>query len=136
MDINPEHQGTCLCGAVSINAKAKTHNIGVCHCKMCRQWGGGPMFAAECEEAVTFEGEEYIATFRSSGWAERGFCKNCGTHLFYRLTEEGHYAIPIGLFKDSDVWTLSEQIFIDQKPAFYSFAENTKNLTEDEVFSQ
>ena len=24
---------------------------------------------------------------QSSAWAERGFCKNCGSHLFYRLKE-------------------------------------------------
>ncbi len=136
MASNTEHRGACLCGAVSVTAQAKSHSIGVCHCKMCRQWGGGPMFAAECEQAVTFEGEAHIATFRSSEWAERGFCKTCGTHLFFRFTEDNHYAIPIGLLEDSDAWALFEQIFIDRKPAFYSFAENTKNLTEDEVFRQ
>lgn len=92
--------------------------------------------AVECGSAVAFEGEEHIATFRSSEWAERGFCRSCGTHLFYRLKEESFYAIPVGLFDGDGAWTLSEQIFIDQKPAFYSFAEKTKNLTGEEVFAQ
>jgi len=85
---------------------------------------------------VGFEGAEYISTFSSSEWAERGFCQVCGTHLFYRLKQDGHYAIPVGLFGDNGEWTFAEQIFIDQKPSFYSFAESTRNLTGTEVFAQ
>ncbi len=131
-----EHRGTCLCGAVRVLARTKNDNIGACHCTMCRKWGGGPLFAVECESEVDFNGAEHISTFRSSEWAERGFCRECGTHLFYRLKEEGHYAIPVGLFDDGEQWTFTEQIFIDRKPAFYSFAEKTKDLTGAEVFAQ
>lgn len=131
-----QQDGSCLCGAVRLVAKPKSDNIGACHCDMCRKWGGGPLFAAECESDVRFEGAEYISTYSSSEWAERGFCQRCGTHLFYRLKQEGHYAIPIGLFDDSGQWKLAEQIFIDRKPSFYSFAEKTRNLTGAEVFAQ
>lgn len=136
MESRIDHSGSCLCGAVRVAAKTKSNSIGVCHCTMCRKWGGGPLFAAECESAVDFEGAEHISTFNSSEWAERGFCKKCGTHLFYRLKQEEHYAIPVGLFDDSEQWRLTEQIFIDQKPSFYSFAEKTKDLTGAEVFAQ
>ena len=130
-----EHRGACLCGAVRVVARTKSNHIGACHCGMCRKWGGGPLMAVECEDAVTFEGEAEIATYGSSEWAERGFCRQCGTHLFYRLKEAG-FSIPVGLFDGDATWTLSDQIFIDQKPGFYSFAETTKNLTGEEVFAQ
>lgn len=136
MESISEHHGACLCGAVKVTAKPRSHGIGVCHCSMCRHWGGGPLLAVECGDNVAFEGEEHISIFDSSDWAERGFCRKCGTHLFYRLKEEGHYAIPVGLFDGDDGWRLHEQIFIDQKPPFYSFSEKTKNLTGEEVFAQ
>lgn len=136
MESITEHRGTCLCGAVRVAAKTKSNSIGACHCTMCRKWGGGPLFAVECERDVDFEGAEHISTFSSSEWAERGFCQKCGTHLFYRLKQEGHYAIPVGLFDGGDQWRFTEQIFIDQKPSFYSFAEKTKELTGEEVFAQ
>lgn len=136
MDSMPQRSGSCLCGSVHLVAKPKSTSIGACHCGMCRKWGGGPLFAAECEGNVTFKGAEYISTYPSSEWAERGFCQKCGTHLFYRLKQEGHYAIPIWLFDDSSHWKLAEQIFIDQKPSFYSFAERTRDLTGAEVFAQ
>ncbi|ABI57124.1 GFA family protein [Alkalilimnicola ehrlichii MLHE-1] len=134
MESGIEHSGACLCGAVRVKARTQGTSIGACHCKMCRTWGGGPLFAAECGSDVEFEGTEHITTFSSSEWAVRGFCRRCGTHLFYRLKKENHYAIPVGLFDDRDVWEFREQIFIDQKPSFYSFAEKTRNLTEKEVF--
>ncbi|MEX0618820.1 MAG: GFA family protein [Pseudohongiellaceae bacterium] len=136
MESKTGKRGTCLCGAVRVVAKTKSRGIGACHCTMCRKWGGGPLFAAECESEVDFEGAEHISTFSSSEWAERGFCRQCGTHLFYRLKREGHYVIPVGLFDDCDQWKLTEQIFIDQKPSFYSFAQETKDLTGEEVFAQ
>lgn len=135
METEQEHCGACLCGAVRVTAKTK-NNIGVCHCAMCRKWGGGPLFAVECGSGIAFEGAEHIAVFDSSAWAERGFCQKCGTHLFYRLKGEKHYAIPVGLFDSSETWRFSEQIFIEQKPSFYSFAEKTTNLTGAQVFAQ
>lgn len=135
MTSTSEQTGKCLCGAVSVSATPKSRDIGACHCAMCRKWGGGPLLALECEDGVRFEGGEHISIFDSSDWAERGFCAQCGTHLFYRLKQGGHYALPVGLFDSSETWALTDQIFIDQKPPFYSFKEKTKNLTGEEVFA-
>jgi hypothetical protein len=44
--------------------------------------------------------------------------------------------MPVGLFNDEQPWILDQQIFIDEKPPFYSFANETKNLTGAEVFAQ
>lgn len=135
MESNGAFTGSCLCGAVQVTATPKSHHFGACHCDMCRKWGGGPFLAVECEEAVSFEGDDHISTFASSDWADRGFCSHCGTHLFYRLKEGGHYAIPVELFDDADEWHFAEQIFIDRKPSFYSFSDQTKNMTGEEVFA-
>lgn len=128
-------QGACLCGAVRVTARPRAA-VGVCHCSMCRQWGGGPLFAVECDGEVSFDGAEHISVYDSSGWAERGFCARCGTHLFYRLKTEAHYALPVWLFPDDVDWRFAEQIFIDEKPPFYSFAERTPALTGAEVFAR
>ena len=136
MESKNEHHGTCLCGAVRVVAKTSGNDIDACHCTMCRRWGGGPFLAVECGGNVDFQGAEHISTYSSSDWAERGFCRSCGTHLFYRLKQREHYAIPVGLFDGRDDWKLTEQIFIDEKPAFYAFAQATKNLTGEEVFAQ
>jgi len=131
-----EQSGSCLCGSVKISAKPKSNHVGACHCDMCRKWGGGPLLVAECEDDVRFESDSSIGVYSSSDWAERGFCQQCGTHLFYRLKQGGFYAIPVGLFDEKQQWQLAEQVFIDNKPGYYSFAEKTRNLTEAEIIAQ
>lgn len=129
-------KGACLCGAVRFSVRILSTSIGACHCSMCRTWGGGPLLAVRGEADATFEGADQISKFSSSDWAERGFCSTCGTHLFYRLKLDGHYAIPVGLLPDAGPWEFDEQIFVDEQPAYYSFANDTKKLTGAEVFAE
>ncbi|MCP4494437.1 MAG: GFA family protein [Gammaproteobacteria bacterium] len=129
-------KGSCLCGAVQFTASSVSKTVGACHCGMCRKWGGGPLMAVNCENDVSFEGEENISVFNSSDWAERGFCKQCGSHLFYRLKQNNQHIIPAGLFADQEPFVFANQVFIDKKPTFYSFANKTKQMTEAEVFAK
>ncbi len=128
-------KGSCLCGAVRISATVAATNAGACHCGMCRKWAGGPLLVADCGSAVRFEGSGSISVYDSSDWAERGFCSKCGSHLFYRLKKEGRYEVPVGLFDDGAQWIFDTQIFVDEKPPYYSFANQTRNLTGAEVFA-
>ena len=128
-------KGSCLCGAVKVSASGINPHIGACHCGMCRKWGGGALFAVECGSDVNFEGKENIEIYRSSEWAERGFCNKCGSHLFYRLKQNNNYYVPAGIFDDSDGLVFDHQIFIEEKPEYYSFANETKNMTGEEVFA-
>lgn len=129
-----EKNGSCLCGKIKFTAREASHHVGACHCGMCRQWGGGPFMAVDCGTDVSFEGEENISVFDSSAWAERGFCKHCGSHLFYRIKANQQTMIPAGLF-DDDSFEFSRQVFIDNKPEFYSFSNETRDMTGAEVFA-
>ena len=93
------------------------------------------MLAVECDADVVIDGSDDVTVFDSSDWAERGFCRRCGTHLYYRLKLDGHYAIPLGLLDNGADWRFNEQIFVDEKPDCYAFANETKNLTGPEVFA-
>ena len=129
-----ELTGSCICGAVRISAASPSYKVGACHCGTCRRWAGGPFMEADCGTDVSFEGEQDIAVFNSSDWAERGFCRKCGSHLFYRLKDSQQHIVPVGLFGDDDRFVFERQVFIDRKPAFYSFSNETENMTEAEVF--
>ena len=129
-------KGSCLCGAVSLTAASIGHSVGACHCSMCRKWGGGPLMAVDCGTEVRIEGGENVGVYGSSAWAERGFCSRCGTHLFYRLKEQKQYIVPIGLFDDPPEVVFDSQVFIDEKPGYYAFANETENMTGAEVFAR
>lgn len=128
--------GQCLCGAVTITTESMSSDVGACHCNMCRKWSGGPLLAVDCQSDITFSGQKNIKAFNSSEWAERGFCQKCGTHLFYRLKDNNQYIVPIGLFEESDQLNFDHQVFIDEKPDYYTFANKTKNMTGEELFAE
>jgi hypothetical protein len=130
---------TCLCKKVVLRLKTPTNGMfGACHCGMCRKWGGGPFLEVSCGADVSIEsGKDSITVFDSSAWAERGFCSHCGTHLFYRLKHDQSHEIPLGLLDDEGVASRAKfdmQVFIDKKPANYTFANETKTMTEQAVF--
>lgn len=129
-------QGQCLCGKVTVKAEQVALMAGACHCQYCQKWGGGPLLTLDAGIEVKLDGACFVSTFNSSDWAERGFCNNCGTHLFYRLKQNGQYFIPAGLFEQLTNVVLDHQIFIEQKPAWYCFANQTTELTGAEVFAQ
>lgn len=130
-----EAKGSCLCGKVEVRASSISTDIGACHCDMCRKWAGGPYLGVDCNTEVEFSGAENVSAFSSSDWAERGFCSKCGTHLFYKLKEKGQYIMPVGLFEASSKFKFDHQIFIEEKPEYYDFANETKNMTGEEVFA-
>ena len=107
--------------------------IGVCHCGQCRRWASGPWFAVRGNN-LRFEGEESLGRYASSAWAERGFCKRCGSNLFYHMHDEPFYMLSVGAFDDQSRFRLAREVFIDEKPAFYGFAQKTATSTGDDFF--
>ena len=126
--------GRCLCGAVRFKGTASEPKVAACHCSMCRRWSSGPFFEVSCENA-SFEGEDNIAKIRSSEWAERAFCKKCGSNLYYHQIGSNEFQIAAGLLDDQSGLTLSLQVFIDEKPAFYTLSDRTETMTAAEVYA-
>ena len=125
--------GSCVCGAVRIRVGGSPRDLGACHCSICQKWAGGPFFELECGTDVAFEGADNVATFHSSEWAERGFCKLCGSHLFIRSKQSGEYGIPPGLLESDEGVLFTRQVFFDQKPAYYSFSNDTRNISSEYI---
>jgi len=127
--------GGCLCGAVRFDAAAPKPEITACHCDMCRRWASGPFFAVSCGTDVTFEGAENIGVIQSSGWAERGFCKVCGSNLFYRLRGNGEHQMAAGAFDDQSGFALDLQVFVDEASDYCTLTQKTKMMTGPEVMA-
>ena len=128
-------QGKCLCGAIQFTVKNASNEIGACHCDMCRRWGGGPFLGIDCKQDVSFKDSSNLSIYASSEWAERGFCKKCGSHLFYKFKQANQYIMPVGLFDSDTNLVFDHQIFIDEKPEYYCFSNKTKNMTGEEVMA-
>lgn len=115
-------EGQCLCGTVTVTIPAARVGVGACHCQTCRRWCSGPWMAIQAPEAV-IRGDT-LKVYRSSAYAERGYCGGCGSHIYHRPQLGPELAIAAGLFAD-DGLVLTHEIFHDHKPAFYRFDEPT-----------
>jgi hypothetical protein len=128
--------GRCLCGAVAFSTEHVEVEHHACHCGMCRRWSGGAGFFAAQTTGVTFTSRDELGTYASSEWAERGFCKRCGTTLFYFLKPTQTYLMSVGAFDDPAPFRLVREIFIDRKPVGYAFAGDHERWTEAETFAR
>jgi hypothetical protein len=137
MTTSSTSSGGCLCGGVAFHGRGAPQ-VKACHCQMCRRWHGGPAVSVDFADGIAIDsGAENIAWYRSSEWAERGFCRVCGSTLFYRLIgapdllsgEAGAFVLPPGL-------AITEHFFIDEKPDYYDFTGDAPRLTGAEVFAR
>lgn len=130
------HSGRCLCGAIAAEGSGEPQ-ITACHCEMCRRWHGGPSVSVRFSEGIAITGgEDSVGWFRSSEWAERGFCKTCGSTLFYRLVETGEIMGEAGSFALPTGLQITEHYFIDEQPDYYQFKDDAPRLTGAQVFER
>ena len=127
-------EGRCLCGVVTFAADDVESGLHICHCSMCRRWAGGPTFSTAAK-GVVFRGGENIQRYSSSAWAERGFCKICGSSLFYRLKEPDQYVLSMGAIDDQGSLRIASEIYVDDKPPGYAFAGTHPRLTGEEFLA-
>ncbi|MBS0126424.1 GFA family protein [Aestuariicoccus sp. KMU-90] len=114
-----------MCGAVRFAARDVPGKCGVCHCEMCRRWTGSALIGVTVPTgSVTFSGDG-LRVIQSSGWAERGFCGECGSGIYFRVTREGEWfgntELPIGIFDDANGFEITNEIYIDHKPDSFSY---------------
>jgi hypothetical protein len=80
----PTFDGSCFCGAVTLQAEGAPEVMGYCHCRSCRSWSGGPVnaFSLWKPERVTVTGgADHLATYQKTDMSQRQYCAKCGGHL-------------------------------------------------------
>lgn len=126
--------GACLCGAVTVTLEGAAPPLDVCHCSMCRQWGGP--FIGVSAAGHTLTGEEHVTSYRSSDWAARAFCSRCGSNLWFDFLPGGHRSFLAGLFALPAGFAIRQQIFIDEKPDWYDLMPHGELRTGEEIIAE
>ena len=79
--------GSCLCKSVKFESDKPTLWCAHCHCTMCQaSHGAGIVTWVGCQEiSVTIsDGHQNLCWYDSSEGAQRGFCTQCGSSMFFR----------------------------------------------------
>lgn len=114
-------QGRCECGKVQFELRKNLRDIIACHCTQCRRISGH-FWAAT---AVAFENfvlltQETLCWYRSSDFAQRGFCTRCGSTLFYKRDNANYIAVSAGCLDMPTNLKCNAHIFTADKGDYYT----------------
>ena len=113
--------GGCQCGAVRYALHEAPTNPHICHCRMCQKAFGSyfaPLAGVSREAFEVTRGS--IATFRSSDFAERGFCAACGTPLTFRYLSSKRIAISLGSLDQPEKIKPAMQLGIEARVSWFA----------------
>ena len=89
--------GGCQCGAVRYALLKQPERPSICHCRMCQK-ASGNVFATwagvEAEFFVVTRGK--ATAFNASDQADRCFCDQCGTPVYWRQSDGQWFSVNIG----------------------------------------
>lgn len=110
---------SCLCGQIKFAIQSSFISSSICHCQQCQKAHGSANAAygvALKTDVVWQEGKKKIKKFASSERVRRGFCKDCGTNIyFYNKDHPNHLDIPLAIL-DSEINLSPEcHIFVGSK---------------------
>ena len=119
MDDN--HSGSCLCGAVRFKTRGALRGVVYCHCSQCRKQSGHFYAATNVlDENITITGTENITWYEASSFAGRGFCKTCGSLLFWKPRDDAYVSVMAGLFDKPTGLEGQCHIFVGDKGDYYA----------------
>ena len=118
------HSGSCLCGAVTFEVQGELTPPDACHCNQCRKASGHYWASTDVpREAVTIHGEDQIGWYRSSEKVRRGFCRACGSSLFWDADGRANLAISMGAFDPPTDTRLEKHILVPDKGDYYDIGD-------------
>ncbi len=114
------HRGKCLCENVRFTATGPMRGVVYCHCTQCRRQTGHFLGATNVpNEQLEVTGAEHLKWFKSSDEAERGFCGNCGSVMFWKIEGRGYTSVTAGLFENPTDLQGAMHIFVADKGDYY-----------------
>jgi hypothetical protein len=119
-----EHSGRCQCGAVTYRVSGSMRDVVTCHCGQCRRiHGHAPGYSAARQAEMAIEGEEHILWYRASDQAQRGFCKSCGSSLFWRPDGRDTVSVAAGSINAPTGMKTVRHIFAADKGDYYQIVD-------------
>ena len=115
-----EQTGSCLCGGVRYRVTGPMRQVVGCHCGQCRKQTGLYM-AATGVRMKYFEmvDQRGLTWYRASDQAKRGFCRECGSTLFWQADGADYIAIAAGTLDGATGLRTAAHIFVADKADFY-----------------
>lgn len=130
--MSEEHTGHCLCGAVRFRTMGQLREVIACHCSQCRRQTGHHYAATNVrDDALTVEGAEKVTWYRASDTAGRGFCRTCGSALFWKSDNSDYTSIMAGAFDAPSGLKMGMHIFCADKGDYYQINDDAPQYAQN-----
>jgi len=123
--------GRCECGAVRYRVDGPTSPVIACHCGQCRRIHGH--YAAYCDarrDDLTIDGADGLSWYDSSDFARRGFCRTCGSSLFWDRHGGEHVGVAAGTIDRPTGLKTVAHIFCDDASDYYAIDPDTETYPQ------
>ena len=117
-------EGGCYCGRVRYRATGVSRQVVECHCSQCRKQAGHRYASTGAKtHDVQIDGAANITWYRASPNAERGFCLTCGSHLFWKPSNQNYTGIRAASIDEPSGLQMAKHIFVDDKGDYYQITD-------------
>jgi len=124
MKSNHPVTGSCLCGKIRFNITELTRDVVMCHCQQCRKQTGHLVAATRVsDKGLELSGDEHLKWFAASDEAKRGFCKHCGSVLFWKSNDSDTTAVMAGSLESPTGLETTAHIFTAFKGDYYDITD-------------
>ena len=117
-------RGSCLCGAVVFEVDGAFPPPSACHCGQCRRQSGhfwASSFVPDRQLRITRD--DGLDWYAASDIARRGFCRNCGSFLFWKHNGEDTTSFSMGALAAPTGTKLGRHIFVGDKGDYYDLTD-------------
>jgi hypothetical protein len=118
------NKGSCLCGGVAFEITGPMRPVVGCHCSMCRKQSGHFGAFTACDNAdLKLKSDSTLAWYRASDNAGRGFCKTCGSLLFWKGDGKTYTSIAAGSVDGGTGLKFAGHIYCADKGDYYEILD-------------
>lgn len=118
------HTGSCLCGAVSFTVEGDLPPPDICHCQQCRKHSGHCFASTDVSKsALAIAADVPLGWYQSSENIRRGFCRTCGSSLFWEPLYRDWIGVAMGAFDEPTGTSARLHIFVASKGDYYAIAD-------------
>lgn len=121
--------GGCFCGAVRYEVKGRLRGVVNCHCSQCTRLNGNfGSHSKALKSMITVTKDDGLSWYKIYDVARRGFCRECGSGLFWDQIEHKALGIIAGsLDSPTDLKTIGH-IFVEEKSDFYEIVDDIQQF--------
>jgi hypothetical protein len=116
--------GSCLCGGVAFEITGPMRPVLACHCNQCRKQSGHYAAFTACDDGdLKFTAQDSLTWYRATDSAGRGFCKTCGSWLFWKGDDATYTSIAAGSIDGATDLKIEGHIYCADKGDYYNILD-------------